>query len=192
MLKYFPLLFSLTCGPSEVKTKTIDTSPPVPVDPYPWATWETCAHNIGDNPCNFKLMDQNGNDVELYEHYGKVILIDFSAMWCGPCAWIAPMADQWIAQYGSDNFIWITVLIEDSTRSEVELQDLQSWANRHSSVAPILAGSREMIDTTEPLTDGYPIVSWPTIVIIDKTMVLQHGSNGWVQSQIQSWVENLL
>ena len=62
----------------------------------------------------------------------------------------------------------------------------------HSTEALVLAGSRDMIDTTEPLEDGYPITSWPTIVVIDRSMVLQHGLNGWSQSAIQGWVEGLL
>lgn len=194
MLKFLPLIFALacnSCGPAELET-SVDTSPDVPEEPYPWATWETCAHNIGDNPCNFTLMDQHGEEVDLYEHHGKVILLDFSVMWCGPCNSIAPLADQWIEAYGEDNFVWITVLIEDRSGDTVEQSDLESWANSFGTNAPILAGSRDMIDVTEPLEDGYPIASWPTIVIIDQSMVLQHGINGWSQTAIQGWVEGLL
>jgi thiol-disulfide isomerase/thioredoxin len=194
MLKFLPLMFALACnacGPAELKT-SVDTAPEVPEDPYPWATWETCAHNLGDNPCNFSLMDQNGAQVELYELYGKVIILDFSVMWCGPCNSIAPLADQYLELYGEDNFVWVTILVEDQTGSTVELSDLQTWATTHNTVAPILAGSRDLIDVTEPLEDGYPITAWPTMVVIDRTMKIHAGMNGFNQSAIESWVSSLL
>lgn len=195
MLKLLPLIFAMACsacGPAQLETGEDSSVVSIPEDPYPWATWETCAHNIGDNPCNFELTDQNGIQQDLYQHHGKVIVLDFSVMWCGPCNMIAPVADQWNAQYGSDDFVWITVLIEDSAGGPVDVSDLQTWAATHSTEALVLAGSRDMIDTTEPLEDGYPITSWPTIVVIDRSMVLQHGLNGWSQSAIQGWVEGLL
>ena len=195
MLKLLPLIFAMACsacGPAQLETGEDSSVVSIPEDPYPWATWETCAHNIGDNPCNFELTDQNGIQQDLYQHHGKVIVLDFSVMWCGPCNMIAPIADQWNAQYGSDDFVWITVLIEDSAGGPVDVSDLQTWATMHSTEALVLAGSRDMIDTTEPLEDGYPITSWPTIVVIDRSMVLQHGLNGWSQSAIQGWVEGLL
>lgn len=194
MLKFLPLMFAIACnacGPAELKT-SVDTAPEVPEDPYPWATWETCAHNIDDNPCNFSLMDQNGEQVELYEQYGKVIVLDFSVMWCGPCNTIAPLADAWTEEFGEDNFVWLTILVEDSSGGTIELNDLQSWAQMHGTEVPVLAGSRDMIDVTEPLEDGYPVTSWPTIVIVDRGMVLRHGINGFSESAVKGWVEGLL
>ena len=161
-------------------------------DPYPWATWETCAHNIGDNPCNFSLMNQHGETVDLYEHYGKVIVIDLSAMWCSVCKNIAHIGDEWVMTYGEENFIWITVLLANSVNEDPDLQDLQDWVSTYGITVPVLAGSREMIDLTEPLEDGYPVTGWPTLVVLDRNMTLQYGLNGWNSTAIAGWVESLL
>ena len=47
-----------------------------------------------------------------------------------------------------------------------------------------------MVDLTAQ--EGYPITSWPTLVVIDQNMVLRQGLNGWNENIITGWVEELL
>ena len=185
------LLLSLGCV-TEVTIPEVETtdSEQIIEDPYSWATWDDCAHNAGDHPCNFSLMDQHEETVELYQHHNKVIVVDFSAMWCGVCRNIAAKGDEFIATYGADDFIWLTVLIDDSTGNPPDLADLQTWATAYGIEAPVLAGNRDMIDVSGET--GYPITSWPTLVVIDRSMVLQYGINGWNEATVSGWVESLL
>ena len=55
---------------------------------------------------------------------------------------------------------------------------------------PVLGSDRSMIDYSAKT--GYPITSWPTLVVIDKEMVLKHGLNGWNGAAIDAWVSSLL
>ena len=166
------------------------TISPTDSDDRSWVTWETCSQKPGDHPCNFSLMDQHGDMMDLYDHHGKVIVIDLSTMWCGICNNIAQEGDEWLNDYGVDNFIWLTILIDNAVGDPPTLADIQSWATQYNISVPVLVGSRAMVDLTAET--GYPCTGWPTLVVIDQDMVLQYGINGWNESTIRSWVESLL
>ena len=108
--------------------------------------------------------------MELYDFYGKVIVVDFSTMWCAVCVNIATEGDQLVAKYGEENVVWLTVLIENEFGNPPDVTDLQRWV----------------------ANTGYPITGWPTLVVIDRNMVLKHGISGWSEQAIDIWVSGLL
>jgi len=55
---------------------------------------------------------------------------------------------------------------------------------------PVLAGDRTLIDPAAKT--GYPISGWPTLVVVNKEMVLKHGISGWSAAAIDAWVSGLL
>ena len=77
-------------------------------------TWSECSQQIGDNPCDFSLIDQEGNTFSLYDNFNTVIVLDFSAGWCGPCVQASMHVQGYQDKYGPQGFIWVTVLIENS------------------------------------------------------------------------------
>jgi cytochrome oxidase Cu insertion factor (SCO1/SenC/PrrC family) len=174
---------------NDTAQRIIDDTQPEPPD-RSWVTWTECSQKPGDHPCNFSLMDQHGDMVELYDQHGKVIVIDLSTIWCGVCNNIAQEGDEWLNDYGADNFIWLTILIDNATGDPPTLADIQSWATHYNISTPVLVGDRSMVDLTAET--GYPVTGWPTLVVIDQDMVLQYGINGWNESTIRGWVESLL
>jgi cytochrome oxidase Cu insertion factor (SCO1/SenC/PrrC family) len=56
------LLFSICSACIRDKSKIVD--------------WDDCSQEMGDHPCDFTLVDQHGEDFNLYDHYGKIIIID--------------------------------------------------------------------------------------------------------------------
>ena len=177
-------------GPAESITQIDDTAQSTTGD-QPWETWTECSQKPGDHPCNFSLVDQHGNVIELYDYYDKVIIIDLSSIWCVVCQNIATKGDEFITLYGEDNFIWITVLIDGPSYGVSPTPDeIQAWVETFNIQSPVLSGDRTLIDLSAET--GYPITSWPTLVVIDKTMVLHNGLSGWNEATIRAWVESLL
>ena len=65
MKNLFSLLFLLpllSCGKAEIKAEKAEDTSHLERN---WETWDTCSQKPGDHPCNFKLVDQDGKEVEL-------------------------------------------------------------------------------------------------------------------------------
>ena len=170
----------------DVPTIISETEP----EPSP-ITWDDCGGAVGDHPCDFTFIDQDGNEWNLYSHYGDVMILDFSTMWCGYCKVAAADVQAMQDLYGPDGFIWVTLLIDDAAGGDVDLAEVQAWANEYGIVsAPVLVADRSIIDLSAE--DGYPVSSWPTFVLIDEEMVINWGLRGWNQEMIINAIEGLL
>ena len=81
-------------------------------------------------------------------------------------------------------------LIDNEVGQPPTQEDLQRWVDMSNISAPVLGADRGLIDYSA--NTGWPITSWPTLVIIDQEMVLKHGINGWSSAAIDAWVSALL
>ena len=175
-----------SCGPAELHA---DDS--APQDPYPFATWETCSQTVGDHPCNFTLKDQNDKDVSLYDFYGNAIILDLSAMWCGPCVQAGSDVQGTIERFADHDVKYITVLIDNLQGSEPTLIDVQSWAaNLGIETEPVLQGSRDLLSSDA--SAGWPLASWPTFIFITDEMKIYHFQAGYNQQLIDMLLEDTL
>ena len=184
LLSLFLTLFLFgcsSCGPAELETPT-DTQEEEPL-PYEWATWETCSQVEGDHPCNLTLQDQNGEEVSLYDFYGSPVILDFSAMWCGPCQMAANELQQTVEHYANDDLRYITVLIDNPSGNPPTQTDLEGWATMYGISEPVLGGNRGLIDYSAQ--SGWNITSWPTFVGITSDMEVHLILKGFSTSLVE-------
>ena len=188
----------LGCSPSTLKVSQDTTSDAVVEEkmhggsPVPESEqWSECGGKIGDHPCNFSFLDQNGDEFNLYQNYGKVILLDFSAMWCGVCNNIAHDAQRFTTEYADKDFMWVTVLVDNDQGQSVTQNEAWMWSEVYGITdSPVLAADRSVIDLTAE--NGIPVSSWPTILILNRKMIIKEGINGWNEQVVKSWIENEL
>jgi len=186
-LKYAFLSLLLGCGCND-KPQSKETAEET-VDQRPWLTWDSCSQAIDDHPCNFSLKNQNDDTVELYDFYGKIIVVDLAAMWCGPCASMSQRSDDIVNQYGRENIEWLTLIVETEFGEPPSVEDLQRWADANGVTGHVLGADRSIIDNTAQT--GYPVSGWPTYVIIDREMILRYGTVGWSESLIKNQIDSI-
>ena len=147
---------------------------------------------VGSNVCNLKLYDQNGDIWELYEHKGKVVVLDFSTSWCYPCQ-LAGMHAQPLYDHYGGSVEFVTILVDGFTHSIPPTDDeISSWVDNHNiTTAPILKGSREYVMDQSGVT-GYLVGGFPTYVFIDKNMKIHSGAVGFNEEYIRTTINGLL
>ena len=152
--------------------------------------WDSCSQNIDDHPCDFTLVDQNGDEFSLYDHIGKIVILDFSAMWCGPCQMAAVEVEELQKKYKND-IVYVMILIEDTSRRDPSQSDIKNWANVFDiKSAPVLAGDRSLLSPDPKF--GWVLSAWPQFYVINKEMVLEYGFTGFAPGNIEAVISSML
>lgn len=140
------------------------------------------------HPCNFRLLDQDGDSIELYDFEGDVILVDFSTMWCSVCKIVAEHVQEMHDQYSP--FSIITVLTENTSGNPPTVDNLKEWSDEYGiTTAPVLAANDTLVGT-EP--DQWSVSGLPCFFLIDKDFYVRIIKPGWNEETMTRDIENLL
>jgi len=165
----------------------LDSGKPEVIEESPiW--WDECSYNGGDHICDLSLPTAGGGFDNIYSHYGEVIVIDVSAMWCGPCQEAAWNSNS--IKVTTGGVTWITVLIEDLEGNVPDQEDGETWGNYfgiwHDE---ILLGSNDNRDVNG--ITGFANTGWPYFLILDKDLMIRIVQQGWNKNKIIEEIENL-
>ncbi len=176
-----------------VEDNNIDPEPnEIPDDPYdPAVDWDDCDGEVGSHPCNILSFDHNDQFFDLYTFFGRPIVVDLSAMWCGPCRNAAADAQRVQDLYVRDDLVYITVLVENIDRNPPTIDDIQDWAATYgNTTSPVVAGNRSMLESSG--TGTWKVEGWPTFYYIDSTMITRDIDRGYSAEEVIFSIDWLL
>lgn len=132
--------------------------PESPVKP-PSENKTTSQSSQSNNPTapDFILKDLDGNDVKLSDYRGKVVILNFWAVWCKYCKQEMPDFNELNKELAKDNET--VILAVNSQESPKTVKDYLSSNNINLKV---------LLDQDGSVTQTYGVSGFPTTFVINK------------------------
>ena len=133
---------------------------------------------------NWTMTDQFGDEIEAWQLYGMVVVLDISAGWCGPCNQAAQGAEGWYQGHKDEGVIEVHLMVEDWYGKAASQTFLEEWSAEYGLTFPVV------MDPTNTAysglyNEGY-VTGIPTYMIYDRDMVLQETWAGYAGEQYLS------
>lgn len=158
-----------TSGSGGGDDTTVDATDFGPENRWPHATTDDVPEGLtgtgialGEVIPDFTLRDQDGNDVELYQFYGRVVQLVIFAAWCGPCNEEAPAIQAASVELAEEDIVVLGVMMENVQSDSPSTADLGAWVENYGVTHPLLAGPGDL----EAMLQG----GYPTLPVIDREM----------------------
>ncbi|MDE7352047.1 MAG: TlpA family protein disulfide reductase [Acetatifactor sp.] len=133
---------------------------------------------------DFTVMDMDGNSVNLSDYFGKPIIINFWAAWCGPCKSELPAFDAAIQEYGQE-ITFLMVNLTDGFRDTVSV--VTDFVDENNYSFPVY------FDTEYSAAIAYRVSSIPLTVLIDRDGNLYKSHTGAMSDTIlDKYIQELL
>jgi peroxiredoxin len=127
---------------------------------------EKQGRQVGQLAYDFTLFDKTNRKLTLSSFRGKVVLIDFSTMYCPACIEEGHHLEQLYQAYKAQGLVIISAISENDDREIPAPADLRLWASRNQLTFPVIADPNYWVN--KYYYGKGETVSIPYNVIIDR------------------------
>ncbi len=141
---------------------------------------------------DFSFQTLNNKTIGLSDLKGKVVLLDFWAIWCAPCVANLPDIKKIYNQHGRSEFEIIGISLDGGEASKTTLNDLQNFAAKEQ-VNWLIAFDNGGWDNAAAQT--YNITGIPIHIVIDKKGIIRLiGRGGGTEkiNKIETLIDELI
>lgn len=129
---------------------------------------------VGQDIPSFSLTSFTGEKVSSEDLKGKAVLLDFWAVWCGPCMASMPKVEALYQKYKDKGLMVAGVMIEEN-----ELQPAKLWIEKHKASFTMLVGN-------EKLKQDFKVNGIPLYILIDKSGKISFVREGYTDEMEQA------
>ncbi len=105
------------------------------------------------------FLDESGAPVTIADFSGRVVLLNVWATWCAPCVREMPQLDALQGEYGSDDFVVITV-----STDRIELAEVEYFLREEIGAAHLALYTDQSLD----FALGSGVSVWPTTILYNR------------------------
>ncbi|MBS0197777.1 MAG: redoxin domain-containing protein [Planctomycetes bacterium] len=133
------------------------------------------AVKAGDAAPDFSVVNAKGQAIKLSDFKGKVLILDISATWCGPCQAAMPNNDRVYKKYSDQGVAFLGVTADDTREA------YDGWMKKNDgkyafTMAFDPAGKENW--KTSVFNTGYGVSGFPTMYVIGRDGKIQELISG--------------
>lgn len=156
---------------------------------------ESTTYGMGEVLPNLMGRDLNREEVNLNQFYGNVILLDFSAGWCGPCNTVAAEAEEEWNDHRDEGYVIVHAMV-DGWDGPANNTFINEWIGEHGLSFPVL-GNGTIEDASyglfqAGLNEGFI----PYLVLLDSEMRIDRiyegsGNDAAIRQRVSRLLEDV-